>query len=71
MRKTCKLKVRPYTDLMIDINEYLAAFTGGKASDNIGETELKEIILSSIPNGWSKNRMCSVLIVKPLFLNVC
>ena len=56
---------------MIDINEYLAAFTGGKASDNIGKTELKEIILSSIPNGWSKNRMCSVLIVKPLFLNVC
>ena len=54
IRKACELKVRPYADLMIDINGYLAAFTGGKASDNIGETELKEIILNSMKNERGK-----------------
>ena len=54
MRNTCELKVRPYAACMIDINDYLDAFPGGKASDNIGEIELSEIILISMPNRRSK-----------------
>ena len=34
----CKLKVRRYAACMIDINEYVGALSGTKASDNIGET---------------------------------
>ena len=33
---------------MIEINQYLAAFTGEKTSDKIGETELNEILLNII-----------------------
>ena len=32
----------------------MVALPGEKESDKIGETELNEIILNSIPNGWSK-----------------
>ena len=40
MRKTQKLKVGQYGDLIININEYLAVFPGSKAREKIGETEL-------------------------------
>ena len=49
-----ELWVRRYAARLIDLNEYLFAFPGAKASDKIGETELNEILLISIPNGWSK-----------------
>ena len=35
MRKPRELKVRRYSDLMININEYLVVFPGAKASDKI------------------------------------
>ena len=37
MRKRSKLKVRGYYNRLIGLDEYLAAFPGGKASDNIGD----------------------------------
>ena len=39
---------------MVDINEYLAALPGAKASNKIGETELNVIFLNSMPNIRSK-----------------
>ena len=47
------MRARHYVDCMVDINEYLAALKGAKASDNIGEKELKEILLNGMPNGQS------------------
>ena len=53
-RNLHELKVRRYTDCMIEINEYFPALPVVKESDKIGETELNKIILNSIPNVWSK-----------------
>ena len=39
---------------MIDINEYLDAFPGAKASKNINGTGFNEIILNITSNAWSK-----------------
>ena len=55
MRNPRKFKVRRYTACMIDLSEYLADFSGSNTSDKIGETGLNEIILNSLPNGWSKH----------------
>ena len=45
----------------------MAALPGAKSSDNIGEWELNEIILNSIPNRWSKQAYVKGLIrcIKP------
>ena len=45
-----ELKVRHYVAHLIDIDEYLDTFPGLKASDNIFETKLNEIIFNSIPD---------------------
>ena len=42
------------TPRIIDINAYLDAFYGAKASDKIGETELNEIVLNSMSNGCTR-----------------
>ena len=39
---------------MLDTNECLTTLPEGKASDIMGETELKKIILNSISNGCGK-----------------
>ena len=39
---------------MIEINEYLATFTGEKTNDKISEKELNEIIFNTMPNVWSE-----------------
>ena len=39
---------------MTNLNEYLDTFPGAKASDNIGEKNINEILLNSMSNGWSK-----------------
>ena len=49
-----ELKVRCNSDCLTDLNDYLAAFQGAKASDNIGENNSNEIFLNSMPNRWSK-----------------
>ena len=54
IRKPHKLKVRNYADRLIDLNEYVSDLPVGKASDKIGETELNEIPLNSMPNLWGK-----------------
>ena len=53
LRKTHKLKVVYYGAHMIELNEYFFALPVAKACDNIGYTELNEIILNSIPNECS------------------
>ena len=37
---------------MIDINEYLDSFPWLKLTDNIGMTELNEILSDIMPNSW-------------------
>ena len=54
MSRPRELKVRRYTDRLIYINDYLYAYPGEKAKDNIIDTELSKILLNSMPNGWSK-----------------
>ena len=54
IRKPHGSKVRRYTDFLIGLNNYLASFHGAKLNENIGMTELNEILLNSMPNSWSK-----------------
>ena len=44
MSKPRELKVRCYTAIIIDLNNYLDVLPGAKASDKIGETEINEIL---------------------------
>ena len=46
---------------MVDINEDLNVFKGGKTSEKIGETELNNIILNIIPYGLSNQAYVQVL----------
>ena len=48
------LNVRHYADILIGLNDYLAAFLGAKVIRNIGEMALNEIPLEITSNGWSK-----------------
>ena len=52
MKKPYRLKVRRYTERLIDLDEYLAFFPGAIMTDKIGVTELNEILLNSMPNIW-------------------
>ena len=54
IKKPRELKLRCYIDRMIDINEYLSAFTLAKESNKIVDMEQNKIILNSMPNVWSK-----------------
>ena len=53
-RNLLSLKIRHYAARMIDLNEYLAAFPGAKASDFCCVTELDEILLKSMSTIWIK-----------------
>ena len=55
MKKTLSLTVRRYAARFIDINKYLASFTGVTFTDNIRVTKLNKILPNSIPNRWSKH----------------
>ena len=50
MRNPRKLNMIHYATFLIDLNDYLYALPGAKAGNKIGEMELHEIILNSIPN---------------------
>ena len=39
---------------LINLNEYLASFTGETLDDKIDETELNDILLNRMNNSWSK-----------------
>ena len=54
MRKPGRLKVRRYTDFLIDLNEYLVFLPGAKLTDKIGMMELNGILLNSMPSIWIK-----------------
>ena len=53
-------KVRLYAAHLIDITYYFSTSPGSKESDEIGETELNEILFNSIPNGRSKQAYVQV-----------
>ena len=46
---------------MIDLNEYFYALPGAKSCDRTGETYLNEILLNSMPNGWSRQGCAQAL----------
>ena len=54
MKKTCSLTVRNYAARLIELNEHLASFPGATLTDEIGVTELNEIILNNMPNSCYK-----------------
>ena len=54
MKKTRSLTVRRYVARLIDLNEYLASWTGETLYDKIGVTELNKLLSNSTPNIWSK-----------------
>ena len=54
MKNQCELKLGCYSDCLIDINGYLDALPGAKASDKIFETELNEILFNGMSNIWSR-----------------
>ena len=54
MKKPHSLKLRQYDVCLFDLNEYLDSFPGATMSDNMGVTELNEILSNSMPNSWSK-----------------
>ena len=54
MRNPLELKLRHYSVRMIDLNYYMDAFPGEKASDKMSETELDEILLKSMLNGCNR-----------------
>ena len=43
MEKSHSLKARRYPPRLIDLNGYLASFTGATMTDKMGVTELKKI----------------------------
>ena len=60
MRKTNGLIVRRYVACLIDLNEYLAFFPGGKLTNKIGMIDLNKIVLNSVTNSWSKQAYVQV-----------
>ena len=56
---------------MTDLNDYLAALTGAKESDKIGDTELNEILWTEWKMYGVNKRMYMVFIVKILLLKIC
>ena len=53
-RKPHGLKVRHYTDNLIDLNEYLDLLTGANITDKMVMTEFNEMFWNSMPNIRSK-----------------
>ena len=51
-KKPRRLKVRRCAAGLSDLNEYLSSFPVATMADNMGLTELNEILLNSIPNSW-------------------
>ena len=54
MKKPRAITVRRYAARLIDLNEYLAPFTGATLNYKIGVTELNEIFINIMPNSWSR-----------------
>ena len=54
MKKPRSLTVRYYAARLIDINEYLANFSGENLTDKINVTKLNKTPFNSTPTSWSK-----------------
>ena len=54
MKKPHALTVRRYAARLINLNEYLASFTGATLTAKFGITELNKILFNSMPNSWYK-----------------
>ena len=54
MKNSRSLKVRRYAARLIDLNEYLASFSGATMADKMGVIELNEILLNSMSHSCSK-----------------
>ena len=53
MRNPHELRVRRYTDCLIELNEYLELLPGEKTIWKIGTADLNDIVLNSMPSSWS------------------
>ena len=71
MKKTCILTVKRYAERMIDLNEYLVSFLGATLDDNIGVTELNEILLNGMPNIWSNQAYVQGFDCESISLKIC
>ena len=63
MRKLRGIKVRRYMACLIYLNEYLDFFPGAILSEKIGVNELEKNLFNSMPNRWSKQRVCRAFTV--------
>ena len=54
MRNPCGLKVKRYTDDLIDLNEYLDLLPGEIMSSKIEVIELNDILINGMRNIWIK-----------------
>ena len=54
VRKPGELMFRHYAAHMVKLNKHLAVFTGSNTDNKNIETEINDILLHSIPNGWGK-----------------
>ena len=46
--------MRHYSAYLVDMNEYLASFSGTTSADKINVTEFNDILLNILPNRWSE-----------------
>ena len=65
------LKLRRYAVCLIDLNQYLALFPEATISDNMGVTELNEILSNSMPNSWSKKAYVQGFDCETIPLKIC
>ena len=70
MRKPHSLKLICYAVCVIDLNKYFAVFPGENTSDNICETWLNEIFLTSFQTALSDRHICRGLIMNSLLKNI-
>ena len=54
VRKPRELTTRRYAAHMVKLNEHLVLFPGSNPNNKNVETEINDILLRSISNGWGK-----------------
>ena len=69
-RKPRRLKVRCYTDHLIDLNEYLDMFPGPNMTDKIGLTEINDLKKIEFPIFGASKSMCRYLTASILLLKM-
>ena len=54
MRKPRDLLFKRFTERKIELDNYLPLFPGSRTSKKIPPKELNNILLHTVPNGWTK-----------------